>query len=194
MNPAAEVGRIARDAGASVPARRYPSRSGSCPVDVDAGRLRHAHRHRTQVPPRPARHRIPVGPGRASLDRLDPFVAEIRSAVWDGGPVVHVGGGRTTVSRPGRTAYVNVLGLGSGGSAGPGPWTRTRSRARTRALGAQLRDRLAEINGSRRSTTSGATAARSSPSAWPDIAPPRSLTRSASSASTSAPPCPNTTS
>ena len=102
VNPAADVGRLARAADVLVPSGRHPGRR---PVpDRRLGRrLRHAHRHRTQVPARPARHGFPLcrAEGARSarpVRRRDPFRHLGRRAF------LHMGGRRAAASRRGRTA------------------------------------------------------------------------------------------
>jgi selenocysteine lyase/cysteine desulfurase len=143
VNPAAEVGRIARDAG--VPFLLNATQSvGQFPVDVQAlGCDLLAATGRKFL-------RGPRGTGflwvsDAMLERLDPYVAEIRSATWDGG--------RGFTWAPGARrfetwehSYVNVVGLGAAvrqaldlGLDAIG--------ARTTALGARLRQQLDQLPG-----------------------------------------------
>ena len=143
VNPAAEVGRIARDAG--VPFLLNATQSvGQLPVDVQAlGCDLLAATGRKFL-------RGPRGTGflwvsEAMLERLDPYVAEIRSATWDGG--------RGFTWAPGarrfetwENSYVNVVGLGAAvrqaldlGLDAIG--------ARTTALGARLRQQLDQLPG-----------------------------------------------
>jgi selenocysteine lyase/cysteine desulfurase len=143
VNPAAEVGRIARDAG--VPFLLNATQSvGQFPVDVQAlGCDLLAATGRKFL-------RGPRGTGflwvsDAMLDRLDPYVAEIRSATWDGG--------RGFTWAPGarrfetwESSYVNVVGLGAAvrqaldlGLDAIG--------ARSTALGARLRQQLDQLPG-----------------------------------------------
>jgi selenocysteine lyase/cysteine desulfurase len=143
VNPAAEVGRIARDAG--VPFLLNATQSvGQFPVDVQAlGCDLLAATGRKFL-------RGPRGTGflwvsGAMLERLDPYVAEIRSATWDGG--------RGFTWAPGARrfetwehSYVNVVGLGAAvrqaldlGLDAIG--------ARTTALGARLRQQLDQLPG-----------------------------------------------
>ena len=77
----------------------------TCAADLD-------HRNRSQVPSRPARHRLPVGPRQRQCDQLDPFVAEVGSATWDGARgFAWADGARRFESW--ENSYVNVLGLGA---------------------------------------------------------------------------------
>jgi selenocysteine lyase/cysteine desulfurase len=83
--------------------------------------------------------------GPRALDRLDPFVAEIRSATWDGGrSFTWVDGARRLETW--ENSYVNVVGLGAAVrqalDIGLDPIGR-----RSTALGARLRTGLAEIGG-----------------------------------------------
>jgi selenocysteine lyase/cysteine desulfurase len=145
VNPAAEIGRVARAAGVLYLLDATQS-VGQFPVDVDTiGCDLLTATGRKFL-------RGPRGTGflwarTAVLDRLDPFVAEIASATWDGGR------GFTWKDGAARFAtwehsYVNVLGLGAAvrqaldvGFDAIG--------ARTRALGAALRDRLDALPGVR---------------------------------------------
>lgn len=110
VNPAEEIGRIARDAGVLLLLDATQS-VGQFPVDARAlGADMLSATGRKFL-------RGPRGTGflwvrDSALDRLDPFVAEIRSATWDGD--------RGFTWEPGarrfeswENSYVNVLGLGS---------------------------------------------------------------------------------
>ena len=137
VNPAAEIGLIARDAGALFLLDATQS-VGQLPVDVDeigCDMLTGTGRKFL---------RGPRGTGflwvrATALGRLDPFVAEIRSATWDGGRGFRwVDGARRFESW--ENSYVNVLGLGAAvrqaldlGLDAIGE--------RARTLGARLRDR-----------------------------------------------------
>jgi selenocysteine lyase/cysteine desulfurase len=110
VNPAAEIGRIARDAGVLFLLDATQS-VGQFPVDVDAiGCDLLTGTGRKFL-------RGPRGTGflwarTAVLERLDPFVAEIGSATWDGDR------GFTWADGAGRfesweKSYVNVVGLGA---------------------------------------------------------------------------------
>ncbi len=143
VNPAAEIGRIAREAGALFLLDATQS-VGQFPLDVEeigCDLLTATGRKFL---------RGPRGTGflwvrSAALDRLDPYVAEIASATWDGGRgFTWVDGARRFESW--ENSYVNLLGLGAavrqaldlGMAAIAG---------RTLALGAQLRDRLDALPG-----------------------------------------------
>ena len=143
VNPAAEVGRIARAAGVpfllnatqSVGQFRVDVRALGCDLLAATGRKF---------------LRGPRGTGflwvsEAMVERLDPYVAEMRSATWDGG--------RGFTWAPGarrfetwESSYVNVVGLGAAvgqaldlGLDAIG--------ARTTALGARLRQQLDQLPG-----------------------------------------------
>lgn len=143
VNPAAEIGRVARVAG--VPFLLDATQSvGQFPVDVDeiGCDLLTATGRKFLRGPRGTGF-LWVRP--ALLDRLDPFVAEIASARWDGdrGFVWKDGARRFATWEH---SYVNVLGLGAAveqalelGLDAIG--------ARTLALGAALRDRLDALPG-----------------------------------------------
>ncbi len=110
VNPAAEVGRIAREAGvlylldATQAVGQFPVDVGRIGCDLLTGTGRKFLRG-------------PRGTGflwasSAALDRLDPFVAEIRSATWDGDrSFTWVDGARRFETW--ENSYVNVVGLGS---------------------------------------------------------------------------------
>jgi selenocysteine lyase/cysteine desulfurase len=110
VNPAAEVGRIAREAGvlylldATQAVGQFPVDVGQIGCDLLTGTGRKFLRG-------------PRGTGflwtsSAALDRLDPFVAEIRSATWDGDrSFTWVDGARRFETW--ENSYVNIVGLGS---------------------------------------------------------------------------------
>jgi selenocysteine lyase/cysteine desulfurase len=143
VQPAAGIGRIARACGALYLLDATQS-AGQFPIDVDAiGCDLLTGTGRKFL-------RGPRGPGflwvrDAALDRLDPFVAEIGSAAWDG----HHGFTWTPGAQRFATwehSYVNVLGLGAAvrqaldlGLEAIG--------LRAAALGTKLRRQLAELPG-----------------------------------------------
>ena len=110
VNPAAEIGRIARDAGVLFLLDATQS-MGQFPVDADDVRA--------DLITATGRKflRGPRGTGflwvrDSVLDRLDPFVAEVRSATWDGARgFTWADGARRFESW--ENSYVNVLGLGA---------------------------------------------------------------------------------
>ena len=143
VQPAAEIGRIARACGAmflldaTQSAGQFPVNADAIGCDLLTGTGRKFLRG-------------PRGTGflwvrTAVLDRLDPFVAEIGSAAWDG----HQGFTWAAGARRLATwehSYVNVLGLGAAirqaldlGLDAIGQ--------RSAALGARLRDQLSELPG-----------------------------------------------
>jgi len=143
VQPAAEIGRIARACGALYLLDATQS-AGQFPVDVEAlGCDLLTGTGRKFL-------RGPRGTGfmwvrDAALDRLDPFVAEIGSAAWDGrhGFTWAPGAQRFATWEH---SYVNVLGLGAAvrqaldlGLAAIGK--------RAAALGARLRGQLAQLPG-----------------------------------------------
>ena len=143
VQPAAEIGRIARGCGALYLLDATQS-AGQFPVDVTAiGCDMLTGTGRKFL-------RGPRGTGflwvrTAALDRLDPFVAEIGSATWDGHQ------GFTWAPGAGRFAswecsYVNVLGLGAAVRQALGLGLDAIGQ-RSAALGARLRGQLAELPG-----------------------------------------------
>ena len=143
VQPAAEIGRIARGCGALYLLDATQS-AGQFPVDVTAiGCDMLTGTGRKFL-------RGPRGTGflwvrTAALDRLDPFVAEIGSATWDGHQ------GFTWAPGAGRFAswecsYVNVLGLGAAVRQALGLGLDAIGQ-RSAALGARLRDQLAGLPG-----------------------------------------------
>ena len=143
VQPAERIGRVARDCGALYLLDATQS-AGQFPVDVEAiGCDMLSGTGRKFL-------RGPRGTGflwvrTNALDRLDPFVAEIGSATWDG----HRGFTWAPGARRFGTwehSYVNVLGLGTAvrqaldlGLDAIG--------ARATALGSRLRDQLAALPG-----------------------------------------------
>ncbi len=143
VQPAAAIGRVARECGAlylldaTQSAGQFPLDVASIGCDMLTGTGRKFLRG-------------PRGTGflwvrTAALDRLDPFVAEIESAAWDG----HRGftwaaGARRFASW--EHSYVNVLGLGAAVrqalDLGLDPIGQ-----RAAALGARLRDQLGDLPG-----------------------------------------------
>jgi selenocysteine lyase/cysteine desulfurase len=143
VNPAAEIGRIAREAGVLYLLDATQS-VGQFPVDapsIGADLLTATGRKFL---------RGPRGTGflwvrEAALDRLEPYVAEIRSATWDG----HRGFTWAPGARRFETwenSYVNILGLGTAVRQALDIGLE-RIGARAIGLGQQLRDRLDDIPG-----------------------------------------------
>ena len=143
VQPAAAIGRIARGCGALYLLDATQS-AGQFPVDVNAiGCDMLTGTGRKFL-------RGPRGTGflwvrAAALDRLDPFVAEIGSATWDGRH------GFTWAPGAGRFAswehsYVNVLGLGAAVRQALALGLDAIGQ-RSAALGARLRGQLAELPG-----------------------------------------------
>jgi selenocysteine lyase/cysteine desulfurase len=143
VQPATEIGRIARACGALYLLDATQS-AGQFPVDVDAiGCDMLTGTGRKFL-------RGPRGTGflwvrEAALDRLDPFVAEIESATWDGDH------GFTWAPGAQRFAtwehsYVNVLGLGAAVRQALNLGLDAIGK-RAAALGARLRDQLAGLPG-----------------------------------------------
>ncbi|CAN5429269.1 aminotransferase class V-fold PLP-dependent enzyme [soil metagenome] len=143
VNPAAEIGRIARDADvlflldATQSVGQFPVNVNDVGCDMLTGTGRKFLR-------------APRGTGflwvrHSALERLDPYVAEVRSATWDGRRgFAWVEGARRFESW--ENSYVNVVGLGAA--------VRTALDLgmeaicdRTRTLGARLRDQLEALPG-----------------------------------------------
>ncbi len=143
VNPAAEIGRIAREAGVLFLLDATQS-VGQFPVDVEeiGCDLLSATGRKFLRGPR--------GTGflwvrSAALDRLDPFVAEIRSATWDGRRgFTWVEGARRFESW--ENSYVNLLGLGAAVRQAL-DLGMTAIGERTLALGERLRRRLDAVPG-----------------------------------------------
>jgi selenocysteine lyase/cysteine desulfurase len=143
VNPAAEVGRIARAAevlyllDATQAVGQFPIDVSTVGCDMLTGTGRKFLRG-----PRGTGF-LYVGP--RALDRLDPFVAEIRSATWDGGRSFTWADGARRLETW-ENSYINVVGLGAAVrqalDVGLGPIGQ-----RSTALGARLRAGLAEIDG-----------------------------------------------
>ncbi len=141
VNPAAEIGRIARDAGAlflldaTQSVGQFPVDADSLGADLITGTGRKFLRG-------------PRGTGflwvrSAALDRLDPYVAEIRSATWDGRDgFTWVDGARRFESW--ENSYVNILGLGAAVTQALDLGLDAIGE-RTSLLGARLRDGLERL-------------------------------------------------
>jgi selenocysteine lyase/cysteine desulfurase len=143
VQPAAEIGRIARACGALYLLDATQS-AGQFPVEVEAiGCDLLTGTGRKFL-------RGPRGTGflwvrDAALDRLDPFVAEIGSAAWDG----HHGFSWAPGAQRFATwehSYVNVLGLGAAVRQALDLGLEAIGQ-RAAALGARLRGQLAELPG-----------------------------------------------
>jgi len=143
VNPAAEVGRLARAADvlylldATQVVGQFPIDVSAIGCDMLTGTGRKFLRG-----PRGTGF-LYVGP--RALDRLDPFVAEIRSATWAGGrSFTWVDGARRFETW--ENSYVNVVGLGAAVRQAIDVGL-DRVGRRSAALGARLRTGLAEIDG-----------------------------------------------
>ena len=143
VNPAAAVGRIARDAGALYLLDATQA-VGQFPVDVnDVGCDLLTGTGRKFL-------RGPRGTGflwvrDTALERLDPFVAEIRSATWDGGRGFTWADGARRFETW-ENSYVNIIGLGAAVQQA----LELRLDAigdRTRTLGERLREDLGQLPG-----------------------------------------------
>jgi selenocysteine lyase/cysteine desulfurase len=143
VNPAAEVGRIARAAGALFLLDGTQA-VGQFPIDVQAigcDMLTGTGRKFLRGP----RGTGFLYAGPRAIERLEPFVAEIRSATWAGGRSFTWADGARRFETW-ENSYVNVVGLGVAvrqaldlGLAD--------IYARSGALGARLRDGLAALDG-----------------------------------------------
>jgi selenocysteine lyase/cysteine desulfurase len=143
VNPAADVGRLARDADvlylldATQAVGQFPINVTAIGCDMLTGTGRKFLRG-----PRGTGF-LYVGP--RALERLDPFVAEIRSATWDGGrSFTWVDGARRLETW--ENSYLNVVGLGAAVRQALDIGL-DRIGRRSAALGARLRTDLAEIDG-----------------------------------------------
>lgn len=143
VNPAAEVGRLARAADVLYLVDATQA-VGQFPIDVSAigcDMLTGTGRKFLRGP----RGTGFLYAGPRALDRLDPFVAEIRSAAWDGGrSFTWVDGAQRFESW--ENSYVNIVGLGAAVRQALDIGT-DRIGRRSSALGARLRSGLAEIDG-----------------------------------------------
>lgn len=141
VNPAAEIGAIAREAGALFLLDATQS-VGQFPVDVtELGADLLTATGRKFL-------RGPRGTGflwvrESALDRLDPYVAEIRSATWDGARGFTWADGARRFETW-ENSYVNVLGLGAAVAYALELGLDEIGR-RTEALGARLRSGLDEL-------------------------------------------------
>ncbi len=143
MNPAAEVGRLARAADVLYLLDATQT-VGQLPIDVSAigcDMLTGTGRKFLRGP----RGTGFLYAGERAIDRLEPFVAEIHSATWDGArSFTWVDGAQRFETW--ENSYVNVLGLGAAVRQALDlgvDWIG----ARSAALGARLRDGLAQIDG-----------------------------------------------
>jgi selenocysteine lyase/cysteine desulfurase len=143
VNPAAEVGRLARAADVLYLLDATQA-VGQFPIDVSAigcDLLTGTGRKFLRGP----RGTGFLYAGDRAIDRLEPFVAEIRSATWDGGrSFTWVDGARRFETW--ENSYINILGLGTAVRQALDiglDWIGTRSAA----LGSRLRGGLAQIDG-----------------------------------------------
>lgn len=143
VNPAAQIGRIARDAGVLFLLDATQS-VGQFPVDVHAigcDLLSATGRKFLRGPRGTGFLWVAAG----ALQRLDPFVTEIGSATWDGSRGFSWAGGARRFESW-EKSYVNIVGLGGAvrqalrlGAGAIGE--------RTTMLGARLRGQLDELPG-----------------------------------------------
>lgn len=143
VNPAAEVGRLARAADVLYLLDATQA-VGQFPIDVSAigcDLLTGTGRKFLRGP----RGTGFLYTGERAIDRLEPFVAEIRSATWDGArSFTWVDGARRFETW--ENSYINILGLGTAVRQALDiglDWIGRRSAA----LGSQLRGGLAQIDG-----------------------------------------------
>lgn len=143
VNPVAEVGRLARAADVLYLVDATQA-VGQFPIDVSAigcDMLTGTGRKFLRGP----RGTGFLYAGPRALERLDPFVAEIRSATWDGGrSYTWVDGAQRFESW--ENSYVNIVGLGAAVSQALDIGL-DRIGRRSSALGARLRSGLAKIDG-----------------------------------------------
>ena len=143
VNPAAEVGRIARRADVLYLLDATQA-VGQLPIDVNSlgcDLLTGTGRKYLRGP----RGTGFLWAGDRALERLDPYVAEIRSATWDGGRSFTWADGARRFETW-ENSYVNIVGLGAAVAQTLELGVDAIS-ARTRELGAYLRDSLATIDG-----------------------------------------------
>jgi selenocysteine lyase/cysteine desulfurase len=142
VNPVAEVGRLARAADVLYLVDATQA-VGQFPIDVSAigcDMLTGTGRKFLRGP----RGTGFLYAGPRALERLDPFVAEIRSATWDGGrSYTWVDGAQRFESW--ENSYVNIVGLGAAVRQALDIGL-DRIGRRSSALGARLRSGLAEID------------------------------------------------
>ena len=143
VNPAAEVGRLARDADVLYLLDATQT-VGQIPIDVSAigcDMLTGTGRKFLRGP----RGTGFLYAGERAIDRLEPFVAEIHSATWDGArSFTWVDGAQRFETW--ENSYVNVLGLGAAIRQALDiglDWIGRRSAG----LGSRLRDGLAQLDG-----------------------------------------------
>lgn len=143
VNPATEVGRLARAADVLYLLDATQT-AGQLPIDVAAigcDMLTGTGRKFLRGP----RGTGFLYAGERAIDRLEPYVAEIQSATWDGArSFAWVDGAQRFETW--ENSYVNVLGLGAAVRQALDlgvDWIG----ARSAALGARLRDGLAQIDG-----------------------------------------------
>ena len=143
VNPAAEVGRLAREADVLYLLDATQT-VGQIPIDVSAigcDMLTGTGRKFLRGP----RGTGFLYAGERAIDRLEPFVAEIHSATWDGArSFTWVDGAQRFETW--ENSYVNVLGLGAAIRQALDiglDWIGRRSAS----LGSRLRDGLAQLDG-----------------------------------------------